>query len=147
MLYTQTRHSLRLPIGLPVRRSSIWCGSSLCRTAPRARSSVSTSPNRSISARITVSSTVQCWTLRAAKVLWASNAARQFFDDLGEFALQDGDALCNDFIGFETADCFDVVEEACRGSVVVEGFVGVGRSAVEVYAGFVLGPRYLLETC
>ena len=55
--------------------------------------------------------------------------------------------MCNDFVRFETADCFDVVEEACRGSVVVEGFVGVGRSAVEVYAGFVFGPEYLLEMC
>jgi hypothetical protein len=45
-------------------------------------------------------------------------------------------------IRFETAHCFDVVEETGWDSVIVEGFVWVRGAAVKVYPSFVFGPGY-----
>lgn len=57
------------------------------------------------------------------------------------------DALYDDLVGIEAADCFDVVEEAGGDGFVVEGFVGVGGTAVEIDAVFVLGPgKIVLDT-
>lgn len=47
----------------------------------------------------------------------------------------------DDLIRVKTTDCFDIVKEARWNCIIVEGFVGIGRPAVEIDAIFVLGPR------
>jgi hypothetical protein len=63
-------------------------------------------------------------------------------DNACELVLECVDASRDDLVGIETADCFDVVEEAGGHCVVVERFVGVGGATVEVDAIFVLGPTF-----
>jgi hypothetical protein len=62
-------------------------------------------------------------------------------DDACELALESVDALRDNLVGIETANCFDIVEEASWDRFVVEGFVGVGGATVEIDALLVLGPR------
>jgi hypothetical protein len=61
----------------------------------------------------------------------------QLVDDARELGLQRPDALVDDLVGIEAADCFDVIEEAARLGVEVECLIGIGRAAVEVDALFV----------
>jgi hypothetical protein len=62
-------------------------------------------------------------------------------DDACELALECLDALGDDLIRVKTTDCFDIVKEARWNCIIVEGFIGIGRPAVEIDAVFVLGPR------
>jgi hypothetical protein len=69
-------------------------------------------------------------------------------DDAREFGLQCLDAFCDDRVWAKTADCFDVVEEAGRYCIVIEGLVWIRGTAVKIYALVIFGPTVSVSlTC
>jgi hypothetical protein len=68
-------------------------------------------------------------------------------DNTCEFVLECVDALRDDLVGIESANCLYIVEEAGWYCVVVEGFIGIRGASIEVDTLLVLGPiLYMLNT-
>jgi hypothetical protein len=131
---------------------SIWCSSVWCRATLRSTTSTTPRTCSAIARRgistvyATISCSVHCWTLCATKIhaVRVTTVALQFTNHGREFLLKCLDTLRDNLVRVETADSFNVVEEARGSGFEVEINVrGLGPT-VEVDAFFVLGPRMSL---